>query len=128
MPGDTWRARHDMVKTAINSLCLWAKLPANCEVFGLFVDVIPVEALREDQELQRGRKRQGLVPDFRLLLPSPTGGPTSTLAELKCLCAGASRYPRGGRGQRGVARRARLLPGEYRAALKKTRMVRWGPW
>ena len=36
LPGDTWRTRHDMVKSQLNRLLLWSHLPATCEVFGLF--------------------------------------------------------------------------------------------
>ena len=38
--------------------------------------------------------RQGLVPDFRLRLPTPQG-PTDCLAELKCFGAGVTWHPRG---------------------------------
>ena len=52
---------------------------AECEVYGLFRDLIPVEALGEEEDLQRGRGRQGLLPDFRLEIPSPAGEPSSDL-------------------------------------------------
>ena len=32
LPGDSWRNRHDTVKTALVSECLEAKLPHDCEV------------------------------------------------------------------------------------------------
>ena len=34
--GDTWRIKHDTVKSELNRLCVWSSLPATCEVFGLF--------------------------------------------------------------------------------------------
>ena len=68
--GDLFRKRHDIVKTVINSFCLTSGVSAECEVFGLFRDIIPVEALGEEEGLERGRGRQVLLPDFRLELPS----------------------------------------------------------
>ena len=62
LSGDGWRTRHDMVKAELNRLCVWSKLPATCEVFGLFSHLIPQEGLRR---IERGRKRQGMVPDFQ---------------------------------------------------------------
>ena len=41
----------------------------------MFRDIIPVEALGEEDGLKRGRGRQGLLPDFRLELPSPAREP-----------------------------------------------------
>jgi hypothetical protein len=71
IPGDSFRHRHDKVKTVLNRFCLASNIRAECEVFGAFKDLIPVNALeQEDEGLQRGRGRQGLLPDFRLELPS----------------------------------------------------------
>ena len=92
----------------------------------MFRDLIPVEALAEEETLQRGRGRQGLLPDFRLDLPGPGAGPgalgnvESKLAELKVIGAVETYYPRGGaraRNKKGVERRAGLIPGEYRRPL-----------
>ena len=69
---------------------------ADCEVYGLFRDLIPVEALGEEEDLQRGRGRQGLLPDFRLEIPSPAGEPEYRLAELKMIGAVPKWYPRSG--------------------------------
>ena len=41
LPGDTWRYRHDTIKNSIVSECLDAKLPHDCEVYGLFSDLLP---------------------------------------------------------------------------------------
>ena len=71
LPGDHWRTRHDKMKMAINSLCTWARLPATCEVWGLFSHLISGEAL---SRFEAGRKRQVLVPDFCLEVPCSTGG------------------------------------------------------
>ena len=113
LPGDSWRARHDTVKTAINSLCLWSGLKAECEVFGLFSDLIPAEAMNREEALQRGRNRQALLTDFKLNLPSPVGLTSNVLSELKVIGAVISRYPRGNM-EKAVDRRARLLAEEYR--------------
>ena len=45
-----------------------------------------------------GRARQGLIPDFRLRLPTPEGL-TDHLAELKFVSAGVSWFPKGGEGE-----------------------------
>ena len=67
LSGDGWRTRHDMVKAELNRLCVWSKLPATCEVFGIFSHLIPQEGL---SRIERGIKRQGMVPDFQSKLPS----------------------------------------------------------
>jgi hypothetical protein len=128
IPGGSFTARHDLVKGAINSLILDSGLRADCEVFGVFRDLIPSEALTEEEDLQTGRGRQGLLPDFRLDLPGPGAGAgpgalgnvVSTLAELKVIGAVKTYYPRGGaraRTKKGVERRGGLIPGEYRRPL-----------
>ena len=73
--GDSFRIRHDKVKTVLNRFCLTSNLRAECEVFGLFKDLLPQEALEQEKELQQGRKGQGLLPDFRLELSGPAGQP-----------------------------------------------------
>jgi hypothetical protein len=89
-------------------------------VFGMFRNIIPVEALSEEEGLERGRGRQGLLPDFRLELPSPAVEPELRLAELK-ICGAVKRwYPRDGnlaRRKSGVERRSAVLPEEYRKPL-----------
>ena len=59
---------------------------AECEVYGIFKDLI-VQALEQEAQLERGRGRQGLLPDFRLEIPSPAGEPSQRLAELKLIGA-----------------------------------------
>ena len=110
LQGDTWRIKHDTVKSELNKLCVWSSLPATCEVFGLFSHLIPQEGLNR---LERGRKRQAMVPDFQFEIPCPTGGKVSRLAELKVLNCCPTRYTPGGR-DKAVDRRARLLQGEYK--------------
>ena len=107
----------------LNRFCFASNIRAECEVFGAFRDLIPVQALEQgDDGLQRGRGRQGLLPDFRMELPTPLGQSTFQLAELKVIGAAGSCYPRSGpcaRRKRGVERRASKLPGEYRRPLEK---------
>ena len=125
IPGGAFTARHDTVKCAINSLILDSGIRADCEVFGVFKDLIPVDALAEEEGLQTGRGRQGLLPDFRIDLPGPEGpgalgNVVSTLAELKVIGAVETYYPRGGaraRTKKGVERRGGLIAGEYRRPL-----------
>ena len=121
IPGDHFIFRHDSIKMVLNSFCLTHNIRAECEVYGEFRDLIPVEAMGEE-ELQRGRGRQGLLPDFKMDLPSPDGEHETKLAELKVISAVDSWYPRDGfsaRRRRGVEKRATRLPGEYRRPLAK---------
>ena len=69
---------------------------AECEFYGIFRDLIPVQALDQEEELESGRGRQRLLPDFRLELPSSTGEPQYRLAELKMIGAVPTWYPRNG--------------------------------
>ena len=94
LPGDSWRHRHDTIKTAISTACHDAKLPADCEVYGLFSDLFPASAEGTGGELELGRSRQGLIPDFRLRLSTPEGF-NDCLAELKVTSAGVTWYTRG---------------------------------
>ena len=41
LPGDSWRHRHDTGKMAITNECYASKLPVDCEVYGLFSDLLP---------------------------------------------------------------------------------------
>ena len=59
----------------------------DCEVYGLFSDLLPSQLHQEGGELQWGRARQGAVPDFKILMQTPEG-PVPHLAELKCINAG----------------------------------------
>ena len=63
MRGDGWRRRHDAIKMRLKSLLQWAGIRAECEVFNAFADVIPQQGL---SRIERGQRRQGLVPDFKL--------------------------------------------------------------
>ena len=110
LPGDTWRIRHDTVKTELNRLFMWCSMPATCEVFGLFSHLIPQEGLNR---LERGRERQGMVPDFMVGISNPTGAKVNRLAELKVINCCLSRYPPGVR-EKAVDRRANMLQNEYR--------------
>ena len=117
IPGDSWRNRHDTVKQALVTECLASGLPHDCEVYGLFADLLPAVEQEEGGELQWGRARQGLVPDFRLQLSSPDG-PSFSLAELKICGAGKTWFPRGREG-RGTDKRAEGLGKLYRDALSR---------
>ena len=118
LPGDTWRHRHDTGKLAIVSECLNAGLVHDCEVYGLFADLIPAQAVTQrGDSLEWGRARQGLIPDFKIRLPTPEGL-TDHLAELKFISAGVSWFARGVRGK-GTDRRAAGLPLLYKRALER---------
>ena len=126
IPGGAFTSRHDVVKLTLNSLIMDSGIRADCEVFGLFKSLIPVEALAEEENLQRGKGRQGLLPDFKLDLPIPGAGPgalgnvESRLAEVKVIGAVETYYTRtgaGARAKKGVERRAGRIQGEYRRPL-----------
>ena len=124
LPNDTWRHRHDALKTVMVNIANEARVPIDCEVFGVFRDLIPAEELQEGGELQYGRQRLGLCPDFKLRLPSPDG-PRDYLGELKFISAGISRYPIG-KSEKQVDRRARELPGSYRRPLARLDRLHYG--
>ena len=86
LPQDTWSTRHDTFNIANE-----ARIPIDCEVFGLFRDLIPAQLLEEGAELGFGCQRLGLCPDFKLRLPT-ADGPQDCLGELKIISAGVSRY------------------------------------
>jgi hypothetical protein len=71
-------------------------------------DLIPAQAAAQGEDLEWGRARQGLIPDFRMRLPYP-GGLTDNLEELKFIGAGASWFPRGG-GREGYRQRSKWSP------------------
>ena len=83
--GDGYRTRHDGMKTRLKNLLRWAGLEHTCEVFNDFSGLIPQQGLAR---IERGRKRQGLVPDFKVRLPVAGRGAGETevaLAELKVI-------------------------------------------
>ena len=95
----------------ILGLLRWAGVEVDCEVFNLFSGLIPQEGL---SRLDQGRKRQGLVPDFRLRVPAAGGGGVGgphvgelMLAELKTISCCPTRYKRNPRAiAKAVDRRA----------------------
>ena len=105
--GDTWRRRHDRVKQQIVTEATLANLPIDCKVYCLFSNLPPANLQLEGAELQWGRSRQGAVPDFKILMPTPEG-PIPLLAELNCINAFVTWYPRGEVGKGTVNRAAKL--------------------
>ena len=117
LPQDTWTTRHDQLKLELVRIANESRVPIDCEVFGIFRDLIPAEEFGEGGSLQHCRQRNGLCPDFKIKIPTPDG-PRLSLGELKFISAGASRYPIG-KTEKQVDRRARELPGSYRRPLEK---------
>ena len=97
--GDSLPCRHGQVKQHIVAKDTLAGLPIDCEVYGLFSDLLPVVLQEEGGELQWGRARQDAVPGFKITLPTPKGL-VHCLAEFKCINAGRKWYPRGQAGKR----------------------------
>ena len=93
-----------------------AGIPSDCEVYGLFSNLLPAALTEVGGELHMARARQGKVPDFRFLLPTPDG-PNNCLAELKVISAGKTWFPRGTAGK-GTERRADKLEAEYERTLR----------
>ena len=117
--GDGYRKRHDFVKGKLFSLLKWASIDSTCEVFNLFAGLIPQEGLNR---LERGRKRQGMMADFKVRVAKEGGAveAESVLAELKVISSCPTRYPRAPRKRdKAVKRRADLLPAEYARHAKK---------
>lgn len=117
LSGDGWRRRHDEFKLRLLELFRWAGKSVQGEVFNLFSKDIPQAGL---SQIERGQKRQGLVPDFRV-----QGGPGegAVLADLKFLSCNTTRYPRNPRPQlRAVDRRAAGLTAEYARKAKSVDM------
>ena len=77
MPGDGLQTRHDAMKLLLRDLHVRAGVPIVCEVFNLFSHCIPQEGLNR---LERGRRRQVLVPDFKVRVD---GGEGDVLCKLK---------------------------------------------
>ena len=117
IPGDSWRRKHDNVKLHVMNEALLSGIHVDCEVFGLFSNLLPAHLMQEGGELQWGRARQGAIPDFKLMSNTPEG-PVSSLAELKVLNCGETRYPHGQAGK-ATDRRAALIGGEYERKLRK---------
>ena len=124
LTGDSWRTRHDSLKVTLVNMCNEARVPVDCEVFGLFRDLIPAQLAGPGGELQHARQRNGLCPDFKLRLQSAEG-PRDTLGELKFISAGASRYPLGSL-DKAVDVRAKQLPGSYRRPLERLDTLHYG--
>ena len=91
VPGDHWRTRHDQVKLTLYNLCNWAGLPVEMEVFNLFSRLIPQQGLAR---IEKGRQRQGMVPDFKIVIPE-AGQTRPVLHELKVVSFGKTRYKPG---------------------------------
>ena len=117
IPGDSWRRKHDNVKLHGMNEALLSGIHVDCEVFGLFSTLLPANLMQEGGELQWGRARQGVIPDFKQMSNTPEG-PVSSLAELKVLNCGETRYPHGQAGK-ATDRRAALIGGEYERKLRK---------
>ena len=117
LPGDSWRTRHDSLKTCLMNILEDAKVPAEAEVYGLFRHLIPAEALAAGGPLEQARQRMGLTPDLRIRFPTAEG-PQDLLGEIKLMSAGRTRYPLT-RMEKQADRRARELPATYRRPLAR---------
>ena len=119
IPGDHYRKRHDAVKMRLLQMCQWAGLDAEVEVFNLFAASLPQDGLNR---LERGRKRQSIVPDMRITIPVE-GNLVPSLHEIKIISSSKTRYfPQraGQKAVRAVDKRAGELPVEYLTKARNT--------
>ena len=117
LPGDGFRRQHNALKWRLSEDCRETGVRARTEVFGLFAAVLPQHTRTESVSWPL-RKRQGMVPDFAIALPTHGQHPdtaTDELFELKTLHYGTTMYPSRLADTRGgaVERRAQMLPREY---------------
>ena len=122
--GDTWGHHHDTIKQHVMSEAPLSGIHVDCEVYGQFSDLLPAVLMEEGGELQWGRAHQGVVPDFKLMVYTPDG-PQSSLAELKVISAGKTRYPKGVWGK-GTDCRANLISKEYERKLRRYDVLHHG--
>ena len=101
LAGDGWNTAHDSFKHALCQVLRDLRVEFDCEVFGLFSALIPQGPRRarlDDGSKRAAQKRQGMVPDFRIVAGSVAQrlgihAASSFLAELKFIHLGRARYP-----------------------------------
>ena len=112
LPGNGHKIRHDEMKNELQSKMRWAGMASECEVFGMFAGDIGQAGLAR---IDRGRKRQGIIPDFKI--PGGEGEYDAVLADLKFITGIENRYPRDPapteEPKKAVDRRAALVNKEY---------------
>lgn len=89
MEGDVFRIKHDTIKQLIAKQLGQTHLPYQCKVFNLFAHLIPQAGL---SRIERGWKRQGLMPDSMLEVTMEGGQKQIEVAELKTLSCCPSCY------------------------------------
>ena len=96
-------------------------------MYGLFRDLIPTEAVGQEEDLQRGTRRQGLLPDFRLEIPSPLGEPEFRLLLLSRLgTQGVGSLPEARMGLRGeVTGCQRSTENHWKNLTLSTMVLQW---
>ena len=112
---DSWRHRHDDFQQHLMAEAAVSSFDMESELYYRFSDLLPATLIDQGGELQFGRKRQGVVPDFGFFEDTPEG-PVPRLAELKFISAGKSIYPPG-ESKKGTERRADKLTAEYEKKL-----------
>ena len=109
LPGDGWRTRHDALKHLLFQDIRRMGAPCTCEVFGLFAPLLPQRG-RDETASYPHRKRQGMVPDFKLTTPEGF----DSLMELKVVGLAPTWYGRDRLARCGaVAARTREIQSEY---------------
>ena len=90
----------------------WSSPPSS-----IFTAHLPQRPLNQ---VQAHQTRQGLRPDFAFHLPSTSGQPARTIADIKTISLGNKQlYRPGCEGETAVKRRACKIQGEYRATAEK---------
>ena len=68
---DTWLERHDTGKLAVVNEFFLSKVPVECEVYGLFADLIPAAETAHGEQLQWGPAVPDRVWCLTIASPSP---------------------------------------------------------
>ena len=89
LPFDSWRVRHDIVKSELRAIGYDSGVNVDPEPYGLFSPHIPATALANTGHLHHLRERQGLVPDLLIGFPNTVDN-TDFLGEIKLISAGIS--------------------------------------
>ena len=96
--------RHDRIKGSISSLATYCGLELICEPSTIFTAHLPQRPLNQ---VQAHQTRQGLRPDFSFYLPTTSGQPARSIADIKTISLGNNQlYKPGGEGETAVKRRA----------------------
>ena len=83
---DTWRTRHDCLKVVMVNIANEARVPIDCEVFGLFRDLIPAQLMEMDESGKNGHQPNSSLSFNQTLNENMTDSlQICLLADARCL-------------------------------------------